>query len=960
MEWVIGEAEKKHASNKDTAGEGDAPAKFSEAACTVFDYLKERMARKRGLILSTLVFARRKELVQPNTLPRMVGQCYKWASRLVRYCIQRRLLDTRPFEMWTVFGTVTGKPETRMWTGVCLPSLSSRQILQDGYFRNMSDPPSDFAVFAYIFALTHLVHIKFKFPRKRKGAESNLINPFAYVSRAVAGIVRGWSAFARSLGFCSVDEMVFPYFCIERSTGKILLLPDSSRLLPGEFKYHIKIVDKAQFASAVGAVARKCGAHATDGGVGTVRTAIGVARDSEAVQPPFENVSGEAHAHIRTFTVDFFADICSYTSNELLYIGGSLEDIPELATFRAVGDNPVPPRFSYNEQVIDIVRRSVNSARILSLQGGNSPARPRSLPEQSRRGESTYAYHEVGWVPCPSEMHTCSAGCDCKGLRVKLLQAMSKHCATVVGDFKHFLQHLDDQWEIHKMDKAVQFILTDPPYNIRREKDRKNSAHDRLLSEEYKMFADLAYRVLKPGGHLVLFCSISQFQDWHEIFAKYSTGKDSERPFQVTSVPLVFVPEQNVYPQKPFRRSLLHCNVVEFGLHVVRTPTNFNAAFDQVQWESHGYVHSTFPAHTNVVNSVPGLAAGERLFVNSSNASSNEQSSTFRSRYRLRPEQKSVALCRELVSRYSRPGDIVMDPFAGTFTTAEACLTLSNPRRFVGGDVDEDCVFHGEKRCLRAFLHVIKRKGSHPPFQLSDEIMQCATMYYSRHFADLDAKVDGSNALQVPHEGLPLAQALPNTTLNLISNLCQNPDFVKPPHCSSAPDMWPRSLYAELMSIDPDILHAAECSYLYLVRKGPCTLAALRTFNQGDFLGYYHGTLVYVNMNGTGRRTYGHGMHKVTMQKFRSYAVSILRTNDAVFYKKHRVVIAYVVPAAFCPFSTTTLAADVGQANAELVVQGKRAYEVSEIVRPEHVSVRATKKIGPGTEIVLCGQVRFN
>ncbi len=46
--------------------------------------------------------------------------------------------------------------------------------------------------------------------------------------------------------------MVLLYFCIKRPTGKMLLLSDSLRLLPGEFKYHIKIAAKAPIASPRG------------------------------------------------------------------------------------------------------------------------------------------------------------------------------------------------------------------------------------------------------------------------------------------------------------------------------------------------------------------------------------------------------------------------------------------------------------------------------------------------------------------------------------------------------------------------------------------------------------------------------------------------------------------------------------------------------------------------------------
>ena len=50
------------------------------------------------------------------------------------------------------------------------------------------------------------------------------------------------------------------------------------------------------------------------------------------------------------------------------------------------------------------------------------------------------------------------------------------------------------------------------------------------------------------------------------------------------------------------------------------------------------------------------------------------------------PTPKPVSLMRELVSLYTEPGDLVLDPFMGGGATALACLTLG--RRFVGIEKD--------------------------------------------------------------------------------------------------------------------------------------------------------------------------------------------------------------------------------------------------------------------------------
>jgi len=58
--------------------------------------------------------------------------------------------------------------------------------------------------------------------------------------------------------------------------------------------------------------------------------------------------------------------------------------------------------------------------------------------------------------------------------------------------------------------------------------------------------------------------------------------------------------------------------------------------------------------------------------------------------------QQSLADAESLVEHFSRPGDLVVDPCAGSFTNAVACRNLS--RRFFGCDKDEQAVLKGQAR----------------------------------------------------------------------------------------------------------------------------------------------------------------------------------------------------------------------------------------------------------------------
>jgi hypothetical protein len=58
---------------------------------------------------------------------------------------------------------------------------------------------------------------------------------------------------------------------------------------------------------------------------------------------------------------------------------------------------------------------------------------------------------------------------------------------------------------------------------------------------------------------------------------------------------------------------------------------------------------------------------------------------------RLHTTQKPLALMESLIRDFTEPGEIVVDPFAGSATTGIACIRLG--RRFIGWEVDD--AFHG-------------------------------------------------------------------------------------------------------------------------------------------------------------------------------------------------------------------------------------------------------------------------
>ena len=72
--------------------------------------------------------------------------------------------------------------------------------------------------------------------------------------------------------------------------------------------------------------------------------------------------------------------------------------------------------------------------------------------------------------------------------------------------------------------------------------------------------------------------------------------------------------------------------------------------------------------------------------------------------------QQPLDVVETLVSYFSRPGEVVVDPCGGGFTTAEACLRLG--RRCVSCDIDGACVEKGRQRLQEARRRMLSKTGA--------------------------------------------------------------------------------------------------------------------------------------------------------------------------------------------------------------------------------------------------------
>ena len=228
---------------------------------------------------------------------------------------------------------------------------------------------------------------------------------------------------------------------------------------------------------------------------------------------------------------------------------------------------------------------------------------------------------------------------------------VSTHSQIECSDYRDFLQSLDRN--------SVDLVLTDPPYAVSRKTGFsrvKNGVQRFAVSMDFGEWdhqqidlvalADESYRALRRGGTVIV---------WYDLW-KVSHVYDALADAGFKMLRLIVWNKTNPVPLNS--RCIYLSNSREMAVVAVKggSPT-FNSAYDS------GNYSYPIPRH-----------GGKRIH----------------------PTQKPLELFRELIRKHSSPGDLVIDPFLGSGTTAAAAL--EEGRQFAGCDIDESYVEAAEIR----------------------------------------------------------------------------------------------------------------------------------------------------------------------------------------------------------------------------------------------------------------------
>ena len=470
---------------------------------------------------------------------------------------------------------------------------------------------------------------------------------------------------------------------------------------------------------------------------------------------------------------------------------------------------------------------------------------------------------------------------------VRLLQDLNKTNGMMHCSFADFPDMVVNKCGVD-LTENVDLIITDPPYNVRRLAGRRNSDYDVLTMEEMEECVEVISTILKPGGHGVLFCSDLQFSSWYKAlrtpeFDDADLEADpnghavkKSKVFEVERHSLKFVRKPGVYTTKPVRRSVNHVNVSEIAIHFWKVGLTATGNASKVNYSRDYGNGSIMAPWTNVMTNIPAVPQEE---VVTADEDSNDRNKSGPPEM-FRPEQKAITWIMDLVQKFSKPGDIVVDLFSGTYSTFHACLLCDEPRRFYGCDLDESTLDLCEERILESYarqLLNVKSKLTPSSEQLkqdAQEIVRDAERF----------KINKRVTAWSTPDGLSPVQNFPIYIIKFLADYYMDQTLYVNARMQPI-TRWSNEWYRRLNLVDVKALRAL-VALNRKVQLRPSTIksesAGIGVFADDNFdkdhvVGYYYGSIVYGDIGEKRRLTkvYGEGVMAVTSADYTKWAVEI-------------------------------------------------------------------------------------
>lgn len=226
-------------------------------------------------------------------------------------------------------------------------------------------------------------------------------------------------------------------------------------------------------------------------------------------------------------------------------------------------------------------------------------------------------------------------------------------------------------------DGSVDMVLTDPPYGFEKTKAAWDS---NAMPFDLGAFLTECQRVVKPRGAICVFAAppfsaylllagqaAYRYSWYYEKAMGANFGNSALQPLRVIEEILVF------------SRSIASANQYtnESDTMIYHPP--------RVRLQR-PYVREDKPHHKRIASPSPSAAIttnrkSKRVY-EFATPDNLIYGTTMGDERGLHPTQKPTTVCAYLIQTYTKPGDVVLDPFMGSGTTGAACL--STGRSFIG------------------------------------------------------------------------------------------------------------------------------------------------------------------------------------------------------------------------------------------------------------------------------------
>ena len=1018
-------------------------ARFFLKACTEFEKTEKntkQKQRKSQLPLPTNRAEERQFILTTIHLRSMLSQVYKYASRLLQYVPQSGDLDSRAYEMFLVvtekFGVtrvLDGEPlgsfkvlptyllrpkayfDTNFFTGAVPARVKCRHSRNCMLRTKGSYPP--FLVFlklALDCKLFEAVSEKNNArPSKRSKTSSSSssgtpsvacfrVNPNVNKNTGifVEVVYYAWCKLTTFLNVDEAEDILAPFIYCDSSSATLRIVPEG-RCLPADCMMKLYTID---------GTAREGEGEEIE--ISEASGDVGVPFNHESAHPLFRGMDAADGEVFRGFAADFVSDLYGCAMNSALLESKEQKEVihsQALSKYYIPDGDQLPERFEYSTLTINKARSAITTVR---LERDNEARRAKAAPQggdvdlsddegegaMSTRGAALrgVALDEHAVSPLvveDSTEHQCEEDpCNCDALWAEIHGFIDDFARVVPSPVKKFYEKATSgaPFDTALMNRA-QIVLADPPYEVRFRRDRPNSDYDQLSDKNMTRTVEVCEQVLRPGGHVVLFCSADQFPEWKKKFAKPDKNGVPNSEFDVSPVPIVFIPEKGAGNRVPYHQTLTHKNIAEYAFHAVKKHKSKEDAMKMVNWRAHGYVQSSVAAMFNVVDGVPRFAQGERILMR--NGLGGEEGDadkerdeadigTTGSRNMARAEQKNLALIMELVMRYTQPGDTVVDMFAGTCTTGVACLSLHHHRLFIGADKDPNIVKLGEKRMVDSFI--VNAVRGHIPRGVvpSSEMMEkMVTVYRRNKNGFVNRYADGSTTAEhfsksssLKHAKLCRTQRLPVYVLSYLANAMSENELLSPTCRANGPDRWSPRLFGLLSSYGSREVRSmlAGMSNLFVEESRPdrrgtsrenkAKVRATTAFEKDVEVGTIGGLVIYGSWQASTRGdapVFSLGPYSVERNEFGDTAIPIVDDGnklvvpgekdepDTVFSR------VYLAPSPLYPLALARTDREEKKCNAQIRVRTAKKMTMSDITARNLVQVFTTRAVKEKEEIVI-------